>query len=326
MSIADLALHYGTDTTYGTAATLTRSFETQVDDWKRTQEYLQSQGFVGGQHTIRSRRSTPVNMGGGGSIQIDVLNKGMGLWLRDMFGTSTGPTQQGATTAYVQTHATAAAGPTRSATIQAVRSFVDGGSQAFTHVGCVCKGWELNCETGSAGFLNLKAEYDAQSVVTNISAGSNNYTANADPFNWQQALITVGGSAVDFRKVNLKADYKMNTDRRFMRANALKKKPRLGDIPEITGELEGEFESLTQYNSFVAGTLLVAQFKWTGALIEGAHFFEVTVDMPAIQYTGESPEASLTDSPKLVLPFVVLHDEAVGAAVTLTVKSTDIAF
>jgi hypothetical protein len=212
MSIADLALHYGTEATYGTAAALTRSYETQVDDWKRTQEYLQSQGFIGGQHTIRSRRSLPVNMGGSGSIQIDVLNKGMGLLLRDIFGASTGPTQQASTIAYVQTHATSAAGTTRSATIQTVRSFVDASSQAFTYKGCVCKGWEFNCEAAAdaKGFLNLKAEYDARDAVIDVGAGTNAYTANADLFHWQQAAVTIGGTPYDFKKVNLKGDYKMN--------------------------------------------------------------------------------------------------------------------
>lgn len=327
MSIADLALHYGTESTYGTAATLTRSYETQIDDWKRAQEYLQSQGFVGGQHTIRKARSVPVNMGGSGSIQVDFLNKGMGLLLRDIFGASA-IAQQGGTIAWLQTHDTAAAGPTRSATIQALRGFVDGGTQAFTYLGCVAKGWELNCEAsaGKEGFLNLKAEFDSRDARTDVSAGSNNYTANADPFHWQQAAVTVAGGAVDFKKVNLKADYKMNVDRRFLGTTFLKKKPRLGDIPEFTGELQGEFESITQYDRFVSGAIVSAVFKWTGALIVSGHFFDVEVTCPAIQYTGDTPEASLTDSPAITLPFVVLHDDAVGPAITLKYKSSDVAF
>jgi Phage tail tube protein len=327
MSISDLALHYGTETTYGTAVALTRSYETQVDDWKAAVEFLQSQGFVGGQHTIRSKRSVAVQMGAAGSVQVDVLTKGMGLLMKDMSGTFTAPTQQGATIAYLQTFSTASTGPTRSATIQALRTFVDGGTQAFTHAGCVCKGWELNCEAsnGPSGFLNLKSEWDAQSVSTIIAAGSNNYVTGADPFNWQQGVITLGGSAFDMRKVNLKCDYKMNTDRRFLRgaSSYLKKKPRLGDIPEITGELEGEFDSLTQYNHFINGDIFTAQFQWTGALIVSGHNYQFTVDLPAIQYNGESPEASLTESPKQTLPFVVLHDDTIGPAVTISYKSID---
>jgi hypothetical protein len=324
MSIADLALHYGTESTYGTAATLTKSYETQVDDWKRAHEYLQSQGFIGGQHTIRKARSVPVNMGGSGSIQIDVLNKSMGLLLRDMFGATTGPTLLTGT-AYQSTHATAA-NYSRSATIQTIRTKVDGTTQQFTHKGCVCTGWEFNCEAGTEGFLNMKAMFDVQDIDTTTAAGSNAYAAAADPFHWGQCVVTVGGSAVDMRKLNLKGDYKLNTDRRFLRGNMLKKQPRLGDIPEFTGELEGEFENLTQYTNFVNGTSLVAQFKWTGALISGAHFFEFVIDMPSIQYTGESPEQSLTDSPKQTLPFVVLHDDATGPAITVSLKSTDVTF
>jgi hypothetical protein len=106
----------------------------------------------------------------------------------------------------------------------------------------------------------------------------------------------------------------------------LKKKPRLGDIPEFTGELEGEFESMAHYNNFVSGAIFTAQFKWTGALIVSGHNYEFQLDMPAIQYLGDTPAASLTDSPIQPLPFVVLHDEVVGPAITLTLKSTDTVF
>lgn len=322
MSVGDLTLMYAQESTYGTSVALGRAYETQSDGWKKNIAYLRSQGFSGQLHTVRKSRSKVVNMGATGSIEIDVLNKGMGLLLRDMFGTSTGPTQQGATIAYVQTFSTTAAGPITSATIQALRSFVDSGTQAFTYVGSVCTGWEFSCETGENGFLHLKSDYDSQNESTAIAAGTPVLIAAADPFDWSQCVVTVGGSPVDMKSLSLKADYNQNVDRRFLRGSTLKKKPRYGDIPAFTGQLEGEFESMTQYNNFINSTFLVAQFKWTGALIVSGHFFEFTIDMPAIQYSGDTPEASLSDSPKISLPFTVYHDEA-SPAITVTLKSTD---
>lgn len=320
MAVTDVALHYGAESTYGTAASLTRSFEAKTDEWKRKQEWLESVGFRAGIHTLRSDRSVTINMGAEGAIELDVLNKGMGLLLRDLFSTTTGPTQQGATTAYVQTHAVSKDGPLTSSTIQMIRPFADGSTQQFTHKGCSCTGWELTCETGQ--FLVLKAMFDAQDVDTTTAAGTATYPASTSPFHWGQCVVTVAGGAVDMRKLSLKADYGMNTDRRFLKGSVLKKQPRRSKLPTYEGSLEGEFESLAHYNRFVSGGPFTAQFKWTGALIEGVHNFEFTVDMPAIEYRGESPQVSLDEMPKQEVPFRVLHD-GTNAAMTITVKSTD---
>jgi hypothetical protein len=323
MAVGDLSLNYGAEATYGTAAALTRTYETQIDGWKRNVNYLRSQGFSGALHTVRKARSKAINMGSAGAVELDVMNKGMGLLLRDLFGVATGPTQQAATIAYVQTYATTATGPQTSATIQAVRAFADSGTQAFTYVGCLATGWEFSCETGDRGFLHLRAEYDAQDELTATAAGASNLVANADLFDWGQAVVTIGGSAVDMKSLSVKADYNQNVDRRFMRGSYLKKKPRYGDVPAITGQIEGEFDSMTQYNHFINSDFMTAQFKWTGALIVAGHNYEFTIDMPSIQYSGDTPEASLTESPKISLPFTVYHDPAAGAAVTVTLKSTD---
>jgi hypothetical protein len=323
MAISDLTLHYGQESTYGTAATLARTFETQTDGWKRNHGYLRSQGFVGSMHTIRANRSKAILQGASGPIELDVLNKGMGMLLRDMFAANTAPAQQGGTIAYVQTFSTGAATPSTSATIQAIRAFADSGSQAFTYLGSVCTGWEFSCEVGDRGFLHLRADYDAQTESTAVAAGTNNLIANADPFDWTQCVVTVAAAGVDMRSASLKAEYNQNVDRRFLRGSALKKKPRAGDIASFTGQIEGEFDNMTQYNNFVNGAFVAIQFKWTGALIVSGHNYEFTIDMPSCQYSGETPEASLNESPKLTLPFTVHHNDAVGPAVTVTLKSVD---
>lgn len=323
MAVSDAALHYGQESTYDTAATLTRSFEAQVDEWKREQQYLESVGFRAGLQTVRSDRVATVNLGGKGSVQLDVLNKGMGLLLRELFGTSTAPTLVGPALAFQQTHSTTKDGPLTSATIQLIRPFADGSTDEFTHLGCVATGWELTGEVDK--FLVLKGEYDFQDVVTNVAAGAATYPANASAHHWAEGKVTVGGTDLDMKKLSLKADYKPKTDRRFLRQNPLKKQPRVADVPEYTGQLEGEFLSLAEYTRFVNGTVMAAVFLFEGAIIETSHKFTFKVDMPAIQYRGESPEVSLNDLPKQMLPFRVLHD-GTNPAITVTVKSTDTVF
>jgi hypothetical protein len=270
---------------------------------------------------MSSARTVAVPTGAAGTVNLDVFNKGMGLLLRDMFVTTTGPTQQGATTAWVATFATGAGGPTTSATIQQNRVGVTGTSFAFTHLGCVCTGWELTNEVG--GKLELVSNFDCQDVSTSVGAGTPVYAATPTVFHWGNGVVTIAGSPVDMKSVRLAANYNMATDRRFLKGTTLKSKPVTAQLPTYEGTIDGEFLDLTQYNRFVSGAEVTANWKWTGALIEGAHNFEFQVDMPAIQFRGDSPEVSLEDFPKQSIPFVVLWNGS-SPAITVSIKTTDV--
>lgn len=321
MPIGDAALLYGHETVYGTAATLVRAYEAQKDPWKAKRSFLQSRGFRPGLQAIRTNRSNIVNMGGTGGVELAVTNNGMGLMLQDVFYAKTGPTLVSGTT-YTSVFQTGPSGPNTSGTWQMIRPFADSGSQQFTHKGCVASGWELTQEIDKLLMLNV--DWDVQDIDTTTAAGTPTFAANT-PFDWSMLAVTVGGTAMQtINKVNLKADYKMDTDRRFFRGTPLKKQPHSGGLPEYSGELDGEFASLAEYTRFIAGTPLVAQFVWTGAIIEGALPYKLTVDVPAIQYTGESPEVSLDDEPKQTLPFQVL-DDGTNPVVKFTFQNTDAA-
>jgi len=95
-TILDQAVSLGVESTYGTSVAPTRSFEAQVDVATKKVEYLESKGMRAGIATVRSDRRTIIDMGGEGSLEADILNKGFGLLLRGMFSTSA-VAQQGGT-------------------------------------------------------------------------------------------------------------------------------------------------------------------------------------------------------------------------------------
>lgn len=322
MSLLDAAVHVGKESTYGTAVTPTRSFEAKADGWKSEREGLESVGMRAGMQTTRSDRRKVINMGGAGAIEVDVLNKGMGLLLDGLLGTTTGPTQQSSTIAYLQTFASNEDGPTSSFTVQLIRPYVaSGSSAAFTHHGCMATGWGLSQEVN--GLLTLNIDYDFEDVDTATSAATATYPAAASPFDWTQAVLTVGGSAFDVRSFEFQADLAMKTDRRYLRGSALKKQPVRSGVPEYSGTIVADFDALTRYNEFVAGTVVEdVVITWTGAQIVSGHDYTIAIAFPAVQWTGESPEASISDVSTQPLPFKVLHD-GTDPAVTLTYKSID---
>ena len=121
-SILDQVVQVGVESTYGTAVAPTRAFEAKADTWARDVEYIESVGFRKDQQTIRSDRHDTISIGATGSIEVDVLNKGMGLLLQHALGGSSGPTQQGGTAAYKSTFETNDVGPATSYTVQVAKA------------------------------------------------------------------------------------------------------------------------------------------------------------------------------------------------------------
>jgi hypothetical protein len=320
-SILDNALLVGKESTYGTAATLSRAYEGKSDSFKRAQEFLTSTGFRGGMHTQLATRSVPVNMGGEGSIEVDVQPTGFGLLFQSMLGATTGPTQQGATAAYKSTFTSSAAGPTDSWTVQMQRVDAGGTVRSFTHLGSTMTGWKFSQETD--GLLGVEFLFDFQDVVTSEAAGTPTYV-NSLPYAWTQAAATWNATAIDLTKFDLEGSLGFNTERRFLRGSALKKKPVRASVPEFKGSAEMEFESLTHYNAFVAGTIAPLVITWTGTEIASPYNFELKITLAAVQFQGDSPEVSLDAMPKQTLPFAVLWNTT-DPAVKIEYTSTDTA-
>lgn len=322
MGIMDNAVHIGTETpaSYGVAVTPTRSFEAQADSFKRENQYLESVGFRAGMETLRGDRRKVRNMGGAASLEMDMLDKGFGMLLAGCLGTASGPTQVGASPAYVSTFTSDADEPPVSWTMQMLRAAVDGSSHTFTHSGVTATGFSLGQDLDD--FLKLAIELDFQNVVTDVAEATPAYPVDSTPFDWAECLVTIGGVEYDSLQCSFEAELATKTDRRYLRRSELKKRPVRNAMPSYSGSIEADFEDLTRYAEFAAGTITDIQVNWRGAPIDGTEFAEVTLTLPAVQWEGESPESSLTDLTKQELPYRVL-DNGSDAAVTLEIKSTD---
>jgi hypothetical protein len=322
-TVLDTAILLGKESTYGTPATLTDAFEGKADTFTFQREMIDSVGFRGGAHTLRSDRRVDISMGGEGALEIDVLSTGFGFVMQSMLSTVSGPTQIGATTAYTTTVETASDANADSYTVQIQRVNTAGTSQAFTHHGGVITGWSLNQEVG--GLLAVTLNFDFEDVDTSTAAGTPAYAADNFPFDWTMACATINGVSTDLRTMSLNADLGYNTDRRFLRCDALKKQPVRTTVPSYEGELTLDWESNTEYDMFVSGAIvpIVLTFD-SGVDIDSGNNYKVEVTMPACQFSGNEPVSSLGDVPSLALPFKVL-DNGTDAAMTITYTSTDTA-
>lgn len=321
MGLLDAALHIGRETTYGTPAALTRSIEAMGDGHKRNPQFLQSKGRRAGMQALGSDRSRIVNMGAEGAIEVDMLTKGMGMLLRAAFGLSTN-VQEGAGPAWLQTHSTTADGPKgESLTVQLIRPPVTSASVPFTYHGGKVKSWAIEQEDD---LLKFKVDLDYEDEDTSTAAGVATYVAGGTPFAWEDCVVTVAGTPVDLKKLSIKGDNALDTDRRYLRGSALKKEPLRKGIPSYEGELTADFEDLTAYNRFVAGTVVPIVATWTGSLIDAGFPFMFRTTLAAVQFTGGTPEVG-NDGPAQPMPFTVLHNR-VDPAVKAEYRTSDTSY
>ena len=326
MSILDASVNVGLETTYGTPVTMTRSFEAKADSWVREQSRLESVGFRANMQALRSDRVRTVNMGGAGSIELDFMTNGMGTLLGSTLG-SKAIAQQAATAAWLQTYATTDSAPGESLTIQVQRPKLESGLQSFTHHGATITGWGLSQSVD--GLLVFNADFDSEDVDISTGDATPAY-ASGVPFDWTQCVVTLDpdGSpeTLDAKNFTFNADLGLKTDRRYLRASALKKQPVRTGVPSYSGSLSVDFTGTERYAEWTAETDLDLEVKWTGATIEGAHNQYLNVRMKAVNWTSGNPVSSLSDIGNQQLDFQVMHDATSGDAVTMTYMSSDVAY
>jgi hypothetical protein len=324
-SILDQVVQVGVESTYGTAVAPTRAYEAKADTFQRDVEYIQSIGFRKDMETILSGRDTTVSLGATGTLEMDVMDKGMGLLLQHTLGAASGPTQQGSTAAYLQTFTTNDTGPTGSFTVQSSKVDSGGTARSFTNEGSVVTGFSINQELGAN--TSMTFNFDSETEQNSTAIATPSYPSSMTPFNYTMATIEIDDSAVNtFTSFSLDGDLAMDTARRFLKGSSTKGQPKRSGVPSYTGTISGEFEDLTQYNAFVAGTEFKLEFIATaGTAIAGSYYPYFHVTMPKCKWTGSTPVASLDGMTTIDLPYTVLWDGS-SPAITITLMSTDTSF
>ncbi|MFI6861295.1 phage tail tube protein [Streptomyces sp. NPDC050421] len=317
----DASIGISPEATYGTPAAKVEGYEGKADSWKTTREFIESVGFRAGMQTARADRRNIVNMGGEGELEVDLLDAGASGLLSAVFDKHDGGTPDAVTglTAHVFNTDSVTSAP--SFTSQMLRPTVEGTHVAYRHVGCVATEFSLTAEVENPVVLNVTFDFqDVSHSSTSSEFLPIAYPEESYAYDWTRAAITIkraGASVVfDVNSFELTGELGLKVDRRFLRGNQLKKKPVRNAVPTYEGTFEGEFGdgSLALYEAFLAGESVEFALELEG-MIPGT---SVKVDCPAIQFTGESPEASVDEVSIFNLPFRVLDPGSGADAITVT--------
>jgi hypothetical protein len=323
MGAMDHQLGVVDEVTYGTPVTVSRFFEYESENIAETYGRTEGDPLRVGSGFVRNDRFTPYIGGAAGTIQMTVMTKGFGFWLKHMMGgvATTGPAE---TTVYTHT-GTEASLVGDSFTCQVNRPFNPSGTnQAFTYSGGKIAKWTLS--NSVEGNLLLDLDCDFQTWDTAVALATASYPTSMEPFSWVGGYVTIGGSNYDVTEFSLEVDNGLDVDRRQIRANALKKEP-TSSRRSGTFSITADFDSLAQRNRAAsttrAGALAAVTGVWRGPTLLGSTIYpEFSVSIPAARFDEWSGATEGTDAISQELSGVVRYDGS-ASPVTVTYKSAD---
>lgn len=312
------------ESTYGTPVVTDRWFRILSESLARTNRTLTSNGLGGTTRNLRLGTARVLTgRAAAGEVKFEVGTTTFGRMFNQIMGGAVGtPVQQGVTAAYLHTYAMGSV-LGKSQTLQKVIRDAGGTViQTLTYPGS--KVMSATFSISVDGILELTIAYDAQDERTNIARASASYTS-VKVFHFQQASLTVNGSAAaNVRDATVKIDNPQDVDRRFLGNAGLKSEPADNNFPTVTGTYTAEIVDATNYNLFVAdgGGALVLDF--TGDVIASSYHEQITITVPQIHLTGESPKVGGPGVVQESIPWEATYNGSNPGA-TITYMSTDTA-
>jgi hypothetical protein len=177
------------ETTWGTYQAPDHWIEPTSESLKYNISRLDSRGLRANDRFMRSDRWITNRFDGGGDLEFEVRNKGMGLIFKHMLGTSA-ITADGAGFRHKYTPGDPFG---LGLTVQVGRPDTGGTVRAFSYTGCKIISWELSNSVDN--FLALRAGFDGKQELTNQTLGVASYPTNVQSFSFLNGSITVGGSS-----------------------------------------------------------------------------------------------------------------------------------
>src|SRR5262245_31157980 len=314
---------------YGDYVAPTRFLEFNSEGLAVDVDRIESQAIRAGGMVQRSDRWGITRKGGGGPLELECVNKGMGLLFAHMMGKAaviTTPT--GGTNSRLHTHTLGDAWNRSISYQKGVPTVIGEPSNVkpFSFTGGKVTQGEFNVSVDA--FLRLTLTMDVFDVDTTQTLGAASYATGLEQFHYQQAQIQMQGAFVEARSWNFTIPRPLATDRRFLRSDTRKKEPILNALTNLTGTIELEFDSMVNFNRFnsatPAGAVIPIIVTITAPIIESSLPFFIRFTTPAARIDGATPTISGPDLVVVSYPYRVLF-ATVNEPLTLEYQTTDTA-
>lgn len=290
----------GAESAYGTYVAPARAVEFTKESLAFRKVTAVSGGIAAGRLLDLATRRVMTTADAGGTVEMEVTNKAMGLILQSLMGTNVTPVQQATTAAYLQTHLLADT-IGKSLVMQKGVPLTTGAVTDKTFIGCKITSAEFSCETG--GMLTVSLEIDAKDCDEAQTLVVATYPVMS-PFHFGQMAIRTGTYASEatrdgIRKVSVKIERPQATDRYYAGQAGRKKEPIANDKVKITGSIEMDYVDTVfdDLHTSDGGTSFVWEFIGPIIATTFAETFRLT--LPVIKFDGTPPTV---DGPAVIKP------------------------
>lgn len=312
------------ETTYGTFVAPNRFLEFDSETLSRQANYVTSTGLRAGRRIPNIARHRETTRAAGGDITLKVPTRNFGVLLDMLHGNTTTPTQQAATTAYLQTHNIGTTAPdSKSRTLQVARPQIGGTIKPFSYLGAKVTQAVFSIDTG--GDLMCTLSFDAQDETTAQTLATASYTAGTTSYLFTQAAIcTIGSSTALVKSFNLTIPMPLATDRYGLGTSPLKAAPQNNDYIRPTMSVTAEYYDDTLYGYFTAGTEIAAEVKFEGATIASTYNDTIGFAAAGCKVTGATPPVNGPGLLQIDTP-IEIYDTGSGSPLVVSYLSTETA-
>lgn len=276
MGALDYQLGVKDEATYNTAVVVDRFFEYQDSPTPIHPVAGRTEGnpLRVGSRFRRAGRVVPYPFGAEGTLELDVLTKGFGFWLKHMLGNVA---TTGAAAPFTHTGTEGGTSSLMGDSFTAQLNYPlhpAGTNQALTCSGGKVTKWKLANTVEQHLRLSLDLDFASYTTATALAVAS--YPTAMEPLSWVGATVTIGGAAFDVKDFALEVDQGYKTDRRQLRGNTAKKEPTPG-IAAGTFAMSADFDSLTQFNRVHSATIAGMSAQIIATWANGTNKVEVTI-------------------------------------------------
>lgn len=243
------SLGVATESTVGTFVAPTRHIPIISESLSREIERIDSDAIRAGRYTRHSDDWSVGKSMVSGTIETELYDRSIGTFLRHV-GFSGGSTSGSGPYTTAMTPGSSAG---LSMSVQVGRPDVSGTTRVFSYQGMKTAGVTVSCAAGERAMLSV--DMIGLTETTSESLTSVSYAASLVPFTWDQATISLqGASNTTVSEIEIAITQPLDEDRLYLGSSTLKDPLPIG-LLDIGISGTAEFESLTFYNNYTAGTV-----------------------------------------------------------------------
>ncbi|WP_104116967.1 phage tail tube protein [Arthrobacter sp. B1805] len=331
----DCSIGLKEETGYGTAVVPDRFTEFVSESLAWTPEFKQGAGLRLGSRVPRASRRALVKQSAGGDIELEMTTKGMGLFLKALFGNSTS-TAIGASGAFQQVHTLTTTSPLPSYTIQKGTPLLHGEVSATTFLGAMCASAELSAS--NADIVKLKTSWSAREIKTDTAYAPPSYAVDGDLLTFVHGAIRIGGDvtpptataladggadAANITEFSLTIDNKLDEGGFTFGGQGKRNRRQAVGLAEVKGKITAEYSSNVLRDAYLnqLPLTLVMTFETPTDIAPGVKA-ALQIFLPVIKLEGEVPKSNGGEVITQSIDFTGLDPALAGVAPVYAVYRT----